>query len=814
MIYPCCAEPGRVAATRASPYNGIEFLEVIDRAGAAPLLRQRVLKIHLLKARGALALSPANVRIEGGQRIRGITVQAVDAPPGPDGKVFTVQVDQPGDFSPYTLRLVGNAGDPGPPSGIDPRLAAVSFWFKVDCPSPFDCQTPAASPPPLAAGPDIDYLARDFSSFRRLMLDRIATLSPSWKERNVADLGVTLVEALAYLADQLSYQQDAIATEAYLGTARQRVSLRRHARLMDYRIGEGCNARAWVQLEVSADAVGAAGEPLIARGTKLLTRVAGEKTCIADDPQIYRRAAVGFETMEPLDALHLDLNELQFYTWSDQQCWLPSGATAATLAAHHPALKQGTVLLFEEVKGRTSGSTADADPSRRHVVRLSAEPVFTVDPVSATNITEIRWHEADGLPFALCLSARISTGAHETIAVARGNLLLADHGLQVHDETLGTVPASVLTRRPAPSAAVVEPIPARYRPRLAQGPLTHAAPYAANARALPARAALAWNAREAVAAVTLTAASGSIWKVQQDLLASGPADEAFVAEIDNDGVAWLRFGDGRRGKRPATATAFAASYRIGNGSAGNVGADSLTHIVASIAEVVRVRNPLPASGGQDPESLDDVRQRAPAAYRIQERAVTAADYAEVTERHTEVQKAAAQLRWTGSWHTVFVTVDRGDAASVSAPFEQALREHIGRYRMAGHDLEIDGPRFVALRVDLRICVAPSHFRSDVQREVVDVLSNRLLPDGRRGLFHPDNFTFGQPVYLSALYAAAHRVAGVISVAVRTFERLSEPANDGLDSGRLEMAQLEIAQLDNDPNYPERGVLTISLGGGR
>ena len=43
-----------------------------------------------------------------------------------------------------------------------------------------------------------------------------------------------LVEALAYTADQLSYQQDAVATEAYLGTARRRVSIRRHARLMDY----------------------------------------------------------------------------------------------------------------------------------------------------------------------------------------------------------------------------------------------------------------------------------------------------------------------------------------------------------------------------------------------------------------------------------------------------------------------------------------------------------------------------------------------------------------------------------------------------
>ena len=36
------------------------------------------------------------------------------------------------------------------------------------------------------------------------------------------DVGVMLVDLLAYVGDQLSYYQDAVATEAYLGTARQR----------------------------------------------------------------------------------------------------------------------------------------------------------------------------------------------------------------------------------------------------------------------------------------------------------------------------------------------------------------------------------------------------------------------------------------------------------------------------------------------------------------------------------------------------------------------------------------------------------------
>ena len=57
---------------------------------------------------------------------------------------------------------------------------------------------------------------------------------PDWQERHVPDLGIALVEVLAYVGDYLSYYQDAVATEAYLDTARRRISVRRHARLVDY----------------------------------------------------------------------------------------------------------------------------------------------------------------------------------------------------------------------------------------------------------------------------------------------------------------------------------------------------------------------------------------------------------------------------------------------------------------------------------------------------------------------------------------------------------------------------------------------------
>ena len=134
--------------------------------------------------------------------------------------------------------------------------------------------------------------------------------------------------------------------------------------------------------------------------------------------------------------------------------------------------------------------------------------------------------------------------------------------------------------------------------------------------------------------------------------------------------------------------------------------------------------------------------------------------------------------------------------------------------MAGHDLEIDTPSYVPLEIAMFVCVKPDYFRSNVEAGLLEVCSSGTLADGRKGLFQPDLFTFGQTVYLSALYAAAQAVAGVASVQITTFQRQDRPETSGLTNGFLAMNRLEIARLDNDPNFAERGIFKLTLGGGR
>ena len=222
-----------------------------------------------------------------------------------------------------------------------------------------------------------------------------------------------------------------------------------------------------------------------------------------------------------------------------------------------------------------------------------------------------------------------------------------------------------------------------------------------------------------------------------------------------------------------------------------------------------IRNPMPAAGGVDPEEVEAVRRDAPQAFRTQKRAVTAADYAAAAERHYEVQDAFAQFRWTGSWRTVYVSADRFGGGPVDAPFKARLRRQLESVRMAGYDLEIVTPRFVPLDVRLHVCARSGYFRSDVLKRVGQVLSSGALPDGSLGLFHPDNLTFGAPVYLSRIIAAAQSVDGVDSVHAERFQRLVNPDPLSLESGVVAIGAAEIAQLANNRTFPERGRLVLT-----
>jgi hypothetical protein len=694
-------------------------------------------------------------------------------------------------------------------------------------------------------------MAKDYASFRQLLIDLIPAKVPEWTDRHEADLGMTLVELLAYEGDHISYAQDAVAQEMHLETARQRESVSRHVRLIDYPMHHGINAKAFVQLTAdTAGTIPARSLRCPERTVRFLTRI-GEPidptSSVPPGPVIAheleaRALGATDAAFEPVETTRVDpaLNQVFIHTWGDADCCLPTGATAVDLVGEIP-FELGDLLLLEEVRGVSTGLPQDADPRHRQVVRISAlgdldddaplaDPLFTLDPdadngvrprdagLDPLAVTRVHWDPQDALTFPLCVSTTDAAGNPvPAAAVARGNVVLVDHGATAFEQHV-------------PDEAGIRYSRIGYRFRLDGAPLTfgYGRDFVSSGPVAMLQTVSPRTAEPHVVVVDGDGA-GFTWLPEPDLLNSDPFSRSFVAEPDHDGRALIRFGDGTFGRQPSfpelpaerEENRLIVQYRVGNGRQGNVGRETIVHVLMAeqpLADwpVVRaVRNPLAAWGGVDPEPVDVVKRLAPDAYRAETyRAVTEDDYVAAAELLPQVSHGQADFRWTGSWHTVFTTVDPVGTDELSPATESQVRTHLAGYKLAGYDLEIDPPQYVALEIGVVVCTAADHFRADVERAVRTALSAGTLPDGSHGFFHPDNFTFGQPLHLSRVYAAVEAVPGVDSAEVTTFQRYGTEPSGELAAGRITAGRLEVLRLNNDPNFPEHGVLHIDMRGGK
>jgi len=839
VIYFCSQKNRRSLVLQHPGLNGIDYLEVCSSDDPDCACGQQLF-LTLLKDGRGLRFDISQLRFTGGAALAQVHPVSVVPPSDDSPKTLTINLNQAGDFSTYNLTLLANSGTDDPPDGFDPQLSTVDFSFKAGCPTVGDCVPDNCCRPASQPEPDINYLAKDYEAFRQVMLDRMAVTAPTWTERHPSDLGVALVEQLAYAADHLSYQQDAAATEAYLGTARSRISLRRHARLVDYRLDEGCNARTWVYLNVN-------GDVSLPQGTLMFPRMSGltpqvnPNTNAADS--LLRNSSVIFASMQ--DALlREEQNEMNFYTWSDSDCCLAPGAVEATLTGHLATLTPGTVLIFEEVLGPETGDAEDADPAKRWVVRLTRvrntdfhnNPL--VDPLTAQPVTRIYWDPADALPFPLCISAPDPSNAgHQfsDVSVVRGNMVPADHGLwgahgivgkEWDDRTKVEGWEDLQEVPPAPPAAVasmscscggqseVTPPRPRYYPELTKSPLTFARDADFSAPASTFLATPAPGANLPKPKIFVLDDSGQNWQNESDLLGSLDNQPVFLVEIERDNSVFVRFGDDEYGAAPKAGASFSTLYRVGNGTAGNLGHDTLAHVLTDQPGIAAVRNPLAASGGVDPETMEHIRQEAPFAFRTQLRAVTEDDYGVMAEKDTAIREARGTLRWTGSWYTAFTSIDAASNLGTTPALIRDTETRLNLYRMAGVDLDAEAAHLVGLRIEMNICVDPGYFQSDVRDALVRVFTVGNICDGQPGLLNPQNFTFGQTIYASPFIAAAQGIDGVTSAQISVFQRMDDPSLDGAAQGFLTMGRLEIARCDNNPDRLDRGILVLHMDGGK
>lgn len=748
----------------------------------------------------AYLLNPLSYGLTGGQRLFPRILAATLPPPGSPlssgNRSVVLTLDSLGDFSIYTLTVSG--------PDIDPFFSSAKLRFRLACDDSFDCRPPSAAtaqPPELPVA--IDYLTKDYAGFRQGLLDFIPTRLPAWTERSEADLGMMLVELFSATADNLSYMQDRVANEAFLGTATQRRSVAGHVALIGYQMDDGASAFTWLQFQVNA-------RQLLLKGFKV-----SNNPSTGDDPVIV------FETLADAQ-LEPANNQMRLYGWGNTDCCLPRTALSATLDGSFDQLQTGDYLIFD-------GGSSD----RRDVVRLTTKPPIvpatqvTSPPLGSPPasppelVTVVTWEASTPLSNDYCVKSTIVCG----------NVVPATHGETVQDEDLRKLSDPQIAELNHAGRPPGQRVP-RQRLRLGQAPLAHLDASTLALGGAPTNPSSTQSSRGDFTARAPRSIStlqvkveGQPWQEKTSLLEGGPNDPVFRVEIDDAGEATVVFGDGTFGLRPAETSHVTASYRVGGGGVGNIGADSLVlaRPDGSAPWLNSVTNPLAATGGRDRESRDHARRTAPTSFHQPVVAVSAADYQAAADAFRgangslAIQRSNASFRWTGSWLTVNLTVDPASVERLTPELRQELADYLNGRRLSGYDIEISGPIFVPVDLELQVSADAGSQPSDVQEALLLAFGNGTLPGGAKAFFHPDNFTFGDNLYISRIYAAAMGTPGVQSVLITRMARShagqpNQETNVNLKQGYLAVGADEVIRLDNDRNFPQNGTLTVRVSG--
>ncbi|GGP76305.1 putative baseplate assembly protein [Saccharothrix coeruleofusca] len=601
--------------------------------------------------------------------------------------------------------------------------------------------------------------------------------SPEWTDHNVSDPGVTLIETFAHMVDQLVYRLNRVPDKNYLA----------FLDLLGVRLFPPTAARAAVTFWLSAP------QPetvLLAAGTEVAT--AGGDT--ADE--------VVFATTDELAIVPCALDRLVTRSADgdhvDRTRDLESGKDVPCFQAA-PAV--GDATLF--------GLSA-AVPRCAVVVRLDSQVEgIGVDPRQPPLV----WEAWDGQGWVACEVDEDSTGGLNrpgdvVLHVPAGHTASVVAGHRAGwlrcrvTEPLPGQPfyAESPTVREAEAFTIGGTTIAEHAGTEVDVPLGESAGVPGQRFALPDAPVLLDG--EPVVVQVAEGDGWQDWTAVPDFGTSGPDDRHVVLDAALGEVLFppaVREADGtlrRYGAVPPKGAVLRVPrYRTGGGRSGNVARGAISVLRSSEPYVAEVENREAATGGVDAETVEEAKLRVPHQMRVQERAVTAADY-ELIAR--QAVPSLARVRClpahdAGGARVLLVpdaVADEGDRLRFEqlVPSDEVLASvarQLDERRLLGTRLVVEPPRYQGVTVVARLVAA----RADanlVREYALRALHRYLNP--LRGGQDGTGWEFGRPVQFGEVFAVLQRVAGVSLVQeVRLF-----PANPITGARGAPVERLEIA----------------------
>ncbi|MDD3492413.1 MAG: baseplate J/gp47 family protein [Candidatus Thermoplasmatota archaeon] len=246
---------------------------------------------------------------------------------------------------------------------------------------------------------------------------------------------------------------------------------------------------------------------------------------------------------------------------------------------------------------------------------------------------------------------------------------------------------------------------------------------------------------------------GEEWKQVTSLawaaeVAGGPGN-AYKIEIEADDTAYVVFGDGLFGNVPPAEAQIKATYVIGGGPDGNVGPNTLTRLVGTLANIRAVTNKVAATGGSERESDEELRQNIPSNVITRGRAVTREDYRRLLEAFAEISKISVRHPSANVVEIYILPVGGGLASN---ELKERVADYLDNIRMITEDVRVLDPTTVPIDIAAQVWVQPGFDLTEVGEECERALRTDI-----------NNTEFARSIFPSDIYSILLRVPGVAKV---------------------------------------------------
>lgn len=226
-------------------------------------------------------------------------------------------------------------------------------------------------------------------------------------------------------------------------------------------------------------------------------------------------------------------------------------------------------------------------------------------------------------------------------------------------------------------------------------------------------------------------------------------------------------------------TTLTVRYLVGGGVESNVNANDLTLLNTStikflknnlnattsqyIFNSVASNNESAASGGQDGDSIEEIRQNSISNFSTQLRNVTADDYLvralSMSPRYGIIAKAYAEKPKADDANTtldlyVLSYNSNGNLTTASTTLKNNLKTYINQYRMIGDTLSIKDAFVINIACDFEIITLPNYNSNEVIFRCISALQN---------YFDINNWQINQPIILKDISVLIDNIEGVQTV---------------------------------------------------